>query len=444
MTATWFCRVIRVGAVVAVGLFATRFALAEPASGVPPQTFAVADERALKAPASAEASVESLVKYLTADAKSDLEKTRAIFRWITANIVFDQSALNSNVAPTVDVNEILKQKRTVCMGYSEIFYILGKAAGLEVERIAGFAKGYSYGGSSLCDSSPNHEWNAVRIDGKWMLIDCTWGTGFMEPGPKFVKRYEEYYFGTPPEQFIFDHYPLDPDWQLLPKPITCQEYAQSVALKPAFFKYGLDVDSHRRHDVKATGPVEISLISTRDLVMMAQLTCGQEQIPRSYTFVEKEGDRLKVTAAFPHSGTYTLRLFAKPQDAPGNCEWVAEYRIEVTSIDKPCVCFPESLTAFMELEARLVAPRVGRLESGTKQQFSLAVPGAKVVAVISGKKWSYLQKAGDVFEGTVEITDEPMQVCANFGNSREYQVLLMYNQPHFGVAGSQQKTGSTP
>lgn len=439
--------IIRLGTAVALVtalLLAASIASAEPAAGVSQGPYAAIDERVLRTPASAETSLDELAKYLAGGAKSDLEKTRAIFRWITANIVYDTSLLSSSVEPTADADEILKHRRTVCMGYSEIFYTLAKKAGLEVERIAGFAKGYNSGSGKPCNSSPNHEWNAVRIGGRWMLIDCTWGAGYIEQGPKFVKRYEEYYFDPPPEQFIFDHYPLDPDWQLLPKPVSCDEYLKSVSLKPAFFKCGLALESHRRQDVKATGPVEISLTARRDLVMMAQLLRGREQIPRSYTFIEKDSARLKVTAAFPSPGTYTLRLFAKPEGAPGNCEWVADYRIEVASLREPCQCFPESLTAFMELDARLVSPRTGKLESGSKQQFSLAVPGAKVVAVIAGKKWSYLEKVGDVFQGTVEITSEPMQVCANFGNPREYQVLLTYNQPQVGVAGSQQETGTPP
>ncbi len=420
-----------VSLIIAFGLACTipMPACAEPAAGDAIPAYSAIDELALKTPAEAETSVESLVKYLTSGARNDLEKTRAIFRWVTANIAFDPSALGATSPQKVDVNQILKEKRTICMGYSEIFYILGKAAGLEVERIAGFARGFTTANGSPCNSPPNHEWNAVKIDGEWKLIDCTWGTGYMEPGPKFVKRYEEYYFCTPPEQFIFDHYPVDPNWQLLPKPLSCQEYEQLAILKPAFFKYGLGLDSHHQPNLKATDPVEISFTAKQDVIMLAQLTRGQEQLPRSYTFVEKDGDKMKVTAAFPQSGTYTLRLFAKPKTSTGtNCEWVAEYRIEVDSLPKPCVCFPESLTAFLELDAKLIAPRVGKLESGTTQQFRVAVPGAKVVAVISGKKWAYLQKAGDVFEGPVEVTSEPMQVCANFGNSREYQVLLTYNK----------------
>lgn len=391
-------------------------------------TYASIDARALKTPASAEASIETLAAYLTADTRTDLEKARAIFRWITSRVHFDQSALENATAQDVDADQVLKSRRTACMGYSELFYVLGSAAGLQVERICGLARACSSANTSLCNSPPNHEWNAVKIDGKWKLVDCTWGTGYMESGARFVKRYDDFYFCTPPEQFIYDHFPVDPDWQILPETISCKDYEQLVALQPEFFKCGLELDTHHESTIKATGAVEISLIARRDVYMLARLTCGKEQVPSSYTFVEKEGDRLRVAAAFPHPGTYTLRLYARPANAGENLKWVADYQVDATSLTKPCQCFPESLEAFIAHDARLMSPRTGKLTGGTSQQFRLSIPGAKVVAVIAGKKWSYLQRDGDIFEGTVEVTDEPMQVCVNFGNSREYQVLLTYNK----------------
>jgi hypothetical protein len=47
--------------------------------------FAAIDAHALNAPANVEKSVETLAKYLTAPAKNNKEKARAIFRWITHN-----------------------------------------------------------------------------------------------------------------------------------------------------------------------------------------------------------------------------------------------------------------------------------------------------------------------------------------------------------------------
>jgi len=59
-------------------------------------------------------------------------------------------------------------------------------------------------------------------------------------------RYEldEYYFMPAPSQLVFTHFPDDPDWQLLERPIDLDEFESLVPLKPTFFKYGLHLLSH--------------------------------------------------------------------------------------------------------------------------------------------------------------------------------------------------------
>ena len=50
------------------------------------------DQHALHTPKSAERTIASLAAYLTRPARNDREKARAIFRWITANIAYDDVA----------------------------------------------------------------------------------------------------------------------------------------------------------------------------------------------------------------------------------------------------------------------------------------------------------------------------------------------------------------
>jgi len=47
-----------------------------------------------------------------------------------------------------------------------------------------------------------------------------------------------------PSQLVFTHFPDDPDWQLLERPIDLDEFESLVPLKPTFFKYGLHLLSH--------------------------------------------------------------------------------------------------------------------------------------------------------------------------------------------------------
>ena len=60
-------------------------------------------------------------------------------------------------------------------------------------------------------------------------------------------RYEldEYYFMPDPHQLIFTHMPQDSNWQLMERPISLADFENLVPVKSAFFKYGLQILSHR-------------------------------------------------------------------------------------------------------------------------------------------------------------------------------------------------------
>ena len=102
------------------------------------------DRHALNAPSSAEATVESLAAYLIEPAKNDREKARAIFRWITENIDYNVEVFFKGGSGATNSEDVLKSRKSVCYGYSDLFLSLAREAGLEAVRISGYGKGYGY------------------------------------------------------------------------------------------------------------------------------------------------------------------------------------------------------------------------------------------------------------------------------------------------------------
>ena len=45
-----------------------------------------------------------------------------------------------------------------------------------------------------------HDWNAVRLEGKWRFFDSTWGAGYVGSDKLFHKSFTPYWFDTPPER----------------------------------------------------------------------------------------------------------------------------------------------------------------------------------------------------------------------------------------------------
>jgi len=196
-----------------------------------------------------------LAKQLAALGKTDREKVRAIFRWITEHIDYNIMPLNygrkssrqfnykepddSGIAlPPLDERVAAKVLNTgvaFCDGYSRLFKTLCDHAGIKATVIYGYART-----NNNRKFAVNHTWNSVYIDSTWYLLDVTWASGVVTYGNDYTRQYNDFYFLTPPDEFVRDHYPEDPQWTLLKDPPVYREYAQSPFRYSGYIKAGLN------------------------------------------------------------------------------------------------------------------------------------------------------------------------------------------------------------
>ncbi|MFZ2471992.1 MAG: transglutaminase domain-containing protein [Methanothrix sp.] len=373
------------------------------------------DRHSLNAPSSVQASVESLAAYLIKPAKNDREKARAIFRWITENIDYDLEAYFTGNIGSTNNTDVLKSRRSVCTGYSDLFSSLAQEAGLEVVKIRGYGKGYSYRPGNSFTGPTNHAWNAVRINGSWYLMDSTWGAGYVGEDGKYVRRFDEHYFMTQPSQFIFNHFPEDARWQLLDETISKEEYENLVYLESDFFNLGLNL-VQGNGTIAADKQVNVSVFAPEDVLMMAGLEYAESATPvgalDGRTFCQRDGERYDIYAQFPAKGSYILKAYAKRRDDPGKYTSVLEYLINATS--GRGAGFPMALGKFSEVGAYLYGPLEGRLLAGESYLFRIRVPGAENVSVVCGKEWTDLASGGDLFEGNATVSGDSVGVFGKF------------------------------
>lgn len=136
-----------------------------------------------------------LVSKLIKNKNGDREKFDAIFTWVTSNIKYDYSEfyLPTTFNPNT-ISRILKNKRTICLGYSNLMDTLCKLAGITNVTVYGYAKdGYFDVNDTIYVH--NHAWNAVKLDNLWYLYDATWSKGKVEyeytPMAKIIMRWFE-------------------------------------------------------------------------------------------------------------------------------------------------------------------------------------------------------------------------------------------------------------
>lgn len=171
-----------------------------------------------------------LTHKLTTPLKTEVEKFRAIYTWVSSNIENDYSSYlkishkrkrfakdrqafldwNTSITPKV-FEKLLKERKTACTGYAYLIKEMASLAGFKCEIIDGFGRTPTL--LLKEDSTPNHSWNSIEIDGKWYVCDATWSAGqtfLIEGTPHFKPSYFDGYFISEPELFAKNHFPITP------------------------------------------------------------------------------------------------------------------------------------------------------------------------------------------------------------------------------------------
>jgi hypothetical protein len=165
----------------------------------------------------------------------------------------------------------------------------------------------------------NHAWNIVQIDERWYCVDATWGSGHINDRHQAVRSVNEAFFLTDPEQLINTHFPLLPAsevLQLLPKPITAEEFQSRPRLSPEALRYGVHIEP-LLHTIRGVAgkPVHIAVtVAHKDIEVIEHLFNergnGVACMERKY-----QGNRLHIIITPPAAGRYEFKLLSKPTNA---------------------------------------------------------------------------------------------------------------------------------
>lgn len=171
--------------------------------------------------------------YITSGCEDDYQRIRAIYQWLCENIEYDTSYSIYTADSCYDA------KKGVCQAYCELFYQLAKAVGVKVEIISGKSKNrYGNIGSS------GHAWLfAYTRENHGILLDPTWGAGYVDKGKSIFTRRENcwVWFNVNPEWMILSHFPNDESYQLIKSPISYEEFLSLIPVSDLWVEYGLDV-----------------------------------------------------------------------------------------------------------------------------------------------------------------------------------------------------------
>lgn len=114
-------------------------------------------------------------KIMTVNAKTDAEKVKLVYGYITAKIKYDYakiSTLKSTYVPSIE--DTYATNLGICYDYSALFGSMLRSVGVPAKLIKGYKN----------DIPEYHAWNQVYLDNKWVYIDTTYDAAFKAAGVK--------------------------------------------------------------------------------------------------------------------------------------------------------------------------------------------------------------------------------------------------------------------
>ncbi|KAM9356175.1 kyphoscoliosis peptidase [Pholidichthys leucotaenia] len=286
--------------------------------------------------------VKTIVQSITRGARTELEKLRAIWVWLCHNIEYDVSGYLGHSEKPSSSEEVIAAGRGVCCSYSNLCTEMCREVGIMCQEVPGHSKGIGYRqGQSLKHVKSDHLWNAVLLGGQWFLLDACWGAGRVDmEHESFVKWFDDFYFLTEPEELIDSHFPDEEKWQLLDTPIHLEEFERRVFKTSAFFTMGLRlIHPHHFYIVTDDGEATVSLGFSRPTTFTYEITQHQDLLHHGASERKESSNSssglltvshrsMKLQLLPPASGTYDVKVFARPEKATTPLIWVCSFMVE--------------------------------------------------------------------------------------------------------------------
>lgn len=283
------------------------------------QPFKEVDRHARQVPASVARNPQAYSLYLTQPFNDTVQKIRAIYTWMATNISYDfdryfsnNFSYNTRDSSMADIT--FYARRAICAGYAALFARFCQITGVECVTISGYARGFSSRANQPVQEV-NHDWNAVRVNGQWRLLDLTWARD-----TSFNLALDEFWFMPPPEQFAFTHHPVKPQWQLLPQPMSQERFNRLPHFYARWFSMGFyghtaDVimpDARGRFEITVNNDgfyeVQASLLPDADSLALTTEPLAVE--------VRKKKNKFRIRGRILERGHWKLTVYAGKLTAP--------------------------------------------------------------------------------------------------------------------------------
>lgn len=375
-----------------------------------------------------DSAMKALADYLTKDVSDPFIAIKNLHDWIALYTSYDVKAFFAGVIPSQEPTAVLQRHTAVCAGYAALFKRLATLAGIEALTIGGYGRGCGYNSIQTEELKANHDWNAVKVDGAWYLLDATWDSGYLD-GSRFVGEYSNDYFLLPADKMIYTHMPTDHVWQLLEHPLSASQCLALPYLRGEFFRYPFENYVNLKSSYACESELAITLFQPGAIGIDAQLYDTSGAHAANASLVQTGKGSTEISVRPPRPGDWLLRVFAGSKtEQRMQCVW--ETGVHSTSGNDEG--YPLTFSTFQQLGCRLDSPFEGRLRVRQKCHFKLTVPGVIELLLNNGGDRTTVRA---VSPGEFEFDYTPMgagqlNVSELAPRSSTYWTILRYEVRH--------------
>ena len=252
-----------------------------------------------------------VVTKLTTGIGDQFTKAKVLNDWICDNIAYDVETAFERANRRQDYVSVIKAKKAVCAGYTNLFNQMCELASIESIGISGYSKGFGYTGR--IGPRPDHDWNAVKINNKWHLIDVTWNAGYVDH-KTFIKKYSTNYLFLDSRSFLYSHLPLENKYQFYAPVITKEKFMDEPYIPGIFFKYRLVLKNEfpRYNNLVDEEGITVEVINSNNNVLLSsELRTTRQLDIEGASWQGKSGNIASFVYDVPDTQDYEGFIFAR-------------------------------------------------------------------------------------------------------------------------------------
>lgn len=152
--------------------------------------------------------IKDLSDQICAGLTDDYQKARVLCEWVSQNLYYDKDAAANGVTEEeISLEFVLKNHRSVCFGWSNLYAALCQAQGITCYNASGSVVTGSrcFPQTDISDER-SHSWNLVKIGDRLIWVDTVWNSSnTYDKGNYFKSSYDMEYFDIDNAVLSCDH-----------------------------------------------------------------------------------------------------------------------------------------------------------------------------------------------------------------------------------------------